>query len=289
MPYKQVSIITKKWRNQKPSSGSQINWGHPLAQGLVGCWLMNEGAGKTVNDLARKNSGTNIGARWDSHLKGMGLVFDGTDDYIEHLDSDGLYDFSSGRSFSISCLAYFNANGVDFAIVNAWGVSPTKEQWLLLREGTAPNADSIKFAVQDTNGNYIVADSVAGTAVAGRWHHVVCVKRQNTLYVYVNMVVSADNPNTVVATLISYPGKIRFGRTVRDSDPLNGKINNVSIYARALSSSEVRSLYEAPYQFIQPIRRRVHFIIPSAASLPFNRLDRIKSISRIKSLNFKGG
>ena len=29
-----------------PPLGSQINWGHPLSKGLVGCWLMNEGRGK---------------------------------------------------------------------------------------------------------------------------------------------------------------------------------------------------------------------------------------------------
>lgn len=30
---------------QKPCLGLQINYGHPLADGLVGCWLMNEGSG----------------------------------------------------------------------------------------------------------------------------------------------------------------------------------------------------------------------------------------------------
>ena len=45
----------------KPPIGSQIDWSHPLAKGLVGCWLMNEGGGNVVNDIARRNNGTNYG------------------------------------------------------------------------------------------------------------------------------------------------------------------------------------------------------------------------------------
>jgi len=36
----------------KPLPGAEIDWGHPLAQGLVGCWLMNEGAGVSVADYS---------------------------------------------------------------------------------------------------------------------------------------------------------------------------------------------------------------------------------------------
>ncbi len=38
--------------NQKPLLGRQINWAHPLARGLVGCWLFNEGSGNRVYDIA---------------------------------------------------------------------------------------------------------------------------------------------------------------------------------------------------------------------------------------------
>lgn len=39
--------------NQKPILGQQINWGHPLAEGLVGCWLFNEQGGTTISNLAQ--------------------------------------------------------------------------------------------------------------------------------------------------------------------------------------------------------------------------------------------
>ena len=36
----------------KPPKGAMLNRGHPLSRGLKGCWLMNEGGGKIVNDLS---------------------------------------------------------------------------------------------------------------------------------------------------------------------------------------------------------------------------------------------
>jgi hypothetical protein len=34
----------------KPPPGTLVDWAHPLAQGLIGAWLFNEGAGVLVND-----------------------------------------------------------------------------------------------------------------------------------------------------------------------------------------------------------------------------------------------
>ena len=45
----------------------------------------------------------------------------------------------------------------------------------------------------------------------------------------------------------------------------SGLIYFVYIYNRALSPSEIQSLYEAPYQIIQPIRRRFYFPISEEA------------------------
>ena len=47
------TIITKlgtPW--QKPYRGIQLNRQHPLARGLVGCWLVNEGTGDKVFDYS---------------------------------------------------------------------------------------------------------------------------------------------------------------------------------------------------------------------------------------------
>src|SRR3990172_6713988 len=69
------SVIANTPWTSKPTLGSQINWGHPLAQGLVGCWLMNEGCGgksyNLVNDLYLS---AKVGTGWSVKLLGSGIL-----------------------------------------------------------------------------------------------------------------------------------------------------------------------------------------------------------------------
>ena len=69
----------------KPPKGAMLNRGHPLALGLVGCWLMNEGGGNIVNDLSGNgNTGVFVGdgVSWSAGKYGPGISLAGSDDYV---------------------------------------------------------------------------------------------------------------------------------------------------------------------------------------------------------------
>jgi hypothetical protein len=76
---------------QKPPLGVQIDYIYPLAKGHVGYWLLNEGGGDKVYDLSGYNNhGTlnnmafpsTVTSGWNPCLDGIGLNFDGINDYI---------------------------------------------------------------------------------------------------------------------------------------------------------------------------------------------------------------
>ena len=76
----------------KPMLGTQIDWSNPLNDGLVLDLLMNEGHGDRVNDLiGYGNHGTlhnfdfppSRTSGWNPGLDGVGLTFNGDDDYID--------------------------------------------------------------------------------------------------------------------------------------------------------------------------------------------------------------
>jgi len=69
--------------NQKPDIGVQLNTDHPLAQGLVGYWLMNEGTGNITQDLSgnSKHAAFYNSTTWRTGQLGS-LYFDGSNDYI---------------------------------------------------------------------------------------------------------------------------------------------------------------------------------------------------------------
>lgn len=59
---------------QKPPLGSQISRGHPLAAGMVGCWLMNEGAGRAITNIsANKPAAISTNAVWKQSGTGAGI------------------------------------------------------------------------------------------------------------------------------------------------------------------------------------------------------------------------
>ena len=49
-----------KFGQIKPNLGIPINWGNPLANGLVGYWPMLEGTGNTVQDLSGNGNDGNL-------------------------------------------------------------------------------------------------------------------------------------------------------------------------------------------------------------------------------------
>ena len=82
------------WR-YKPPPGSRVDKQIQLAQGLVGCWLFNEGAGRVANDISGYgNHGTLAGMvnppTATSGWGGGGLQFDGSDDYVNIADTPTL-------------------------------------------------------------------------------------------------------------------------------------------------------------------------------------------------------
>ncbi len=70
----------------KPPLGSIIDWSHPLADGLVGCWLFNEGGGRIGFDLGPYEKHAILGslASWDS---GYLFAADGNYSNAIHVDT----------------------------------------------------------------------------------------------------------------------------------------------------------------------------------------------------------
>ena len=61
--------------SNKPPLGSMLDWDNPLASGIIGCWLYNEGSGKIATDLS---SGI-IGELKDTRFMDNGLYIGPTE------------------------------------------------------------------------------------------------------------------------------------------------------------------------------------------------------------------
>jgi hypothetical protein len=111
---------------------------------------------------------------------------------------------------------------------------------------TPQSGSGVRFAIT-TNGNGS-EQRINGTAAlsTGTWVHVAVTLSGNTGTLYVNGAVVGTNTNmTLRPSSLGTTGNNYIGRSQYADPYLNGQIDNFRIYNRALSASEISSLYSS--------------------------------------------
>ncbi|RJR27996.1 hypothetical protein C4561_00630 [candidate division WWE3 bacterium] len=219
-----------------------MNIYNQLEQGLVAHWDMDENTGTSVSDSSgnSNNSTTWSGdTGWATGKYGSSLSFDGTDDGVRVAETASTDLGATDDSYTVS--AWFNTSAEytdNGTIVNKNANGPAYPFWLMITNST----ERVAFRIYGGNAGY--AES-SGAYNDGNWHHAVGVRNTNTdkVYLYIDgeLISTGDDNTTSVA---SNDDDISIG-----DDPgisgrsFNGQVDEVRIYNRALSSSEVRDLH----------------------------------------------
>jgi len=206
----------------------------PVYEGLVGWWRFDEGEGNIAKDSSgNANDGTIYGATWVDGKYGKALSFDGIDDYVAVPHSSSL---DLVNAFTVSVWVKYNDLSQPQVILwKGTGYNPTYGL------GTLFEGNGFRYWLTKNGGRY-------GAALipikAGVWNHVVYTYDGSTLKCYLNSV--DTNVNTAVsAPLTSYAQSLLIGkRLVEAYCPFNGIIDEVRIYNRALSQTEINELYQ---------------------------------------------
>ena len=105
--------------HQKPRLGMQLNRRHPLAKGLVGCWVMNEATGNKVFDL----SGNGNTGSFESSTAWVvgGVNFNGSSDYISLVTS--INSLRIGPELTIVSSIKRDTNSNDYEAIYTYGNS----------------------------------------------------------------------------------------------------------------------------------------------------------------------
>ena len=174
--------------------------------------------------------------------------FDGTNDYISIADADNLSfgDGTTDSAFSVSAWVKMD-DATNFKLI-AKGVYNTDGEYKIETGGD----DKIYFMIMDES----VADAVeyvytsAVTSYENQWIHITCTydgrggsSANAGQKIYLNGLatsISLAGAGTYVA-MENLGGNVHIGRS--DSSYANGSIANVGIWNRALSASEIESIY----------------------------------------------
>jgi len=202
--------------------------------GLVGWWKLDETSGLTATDSSSKgNDGTltnMAGDEWTGGIIGGALQFDGINDYVD-CGNDGSLQIT-GTEISLA----------------AWVKWDSADDWSTIAMKTSSGnwTDGYGlYAHSDNTVNFYVNEwdvNVASKAFTadGQWHHVAGTYDGSNVRVWVDGVEGTPDSYTGSITNANHPFEI--GRGYSDSYNFDGTLDDVRIYNRALSASEIASL-----------------------------------------------
>ncbi len=191
--------------------------------GLVGSWHFSESSGNAVDSSGNGNNGTLInGASFTSEGKfGNAMKFDGTDDYV-------VVGENIGATADWSVEFWAKLAGVAPAVQYPIGLGGT-------------NGIFMAYDTADTWAVYDGSTMVQGSTVrANTWYFITVTKSGTSYAIYLN----GTNENSGTLSDIDITG-LNIGRRSDGNFPFNGIIDEVRIYNRALSASEIQSHYRA--------------------------------------------
>ncbi len=237
---------------------SSASTSQSISTGLQGHWKLDEGSGTTASDSSGNgNDGTlTNGPTWVSGRFNNALHFDGVNDYVDVPDSND-FTFGDGSSDSpFSVALWINLDDATDGVIIGKGPQSTTGEWTLHMAGT----DFLSWRLRDTSAGGVEAflnTDFAFTQYQGQWIQVVATydgrggaTAAQGLKLYVNGteatdVTRTDNAsyvsmeNNAVALHVGYNGTNNF---------LEGSLDDVRIYDRALGSDEVEALYNQYYE-----------------------------------------
>jgi hypothetical protein len=209
--------------------------GQVIVPGLVAAYAFDEGGGTAVADTSGNgHSGTLNGAAWSTQGKfGNALSFDGINDWVT-INSTSMLDLTTGMTLE--------------AWVFPTSTSGTRD--ILIKEGS--NVDIYNLYARNWRGrpesNVFVngrnRTAEGATLPANTWTHVAGAYDGSVLRLFINGVQAAST--SISGSIASSTGPLRIGGNSIWNEFFLGRIDEIRIYNRALTQSEIQSDMNSP-------------------------------------------
>jgi fibronectin type 3 domain-containing protein len=219
-----------------PQASAVVPTGPP--PGLVGEWGFDAGIGTTAADSSGTgNVGTITGPTWSTAGRfGNALTFDGVNDLVTVADANSL-DFTNALTLE----AWVRPT----ALGNAWRTTLMKER---------PGSDSYALYANGSGGTKVPAgeiftttyrDATASTQLPlGTWTHIATTYNGTALVIYVNG--TAAGQLLTSGPIVVGTGALRIGGNSIWGEWFQGDIDEVRVYNRALTATEIQADMNRP-------------------------------------------
>lgn len=208
---------------------------HPIITdpSLVFAWL-GEPATKVMDLSGKNNHGTITSATWTAAGRwGSALSFDGIAGFVSVADATNLR--LPNPALTISIWINRTSNDADYeGIVNKWYQTGGYFGFLV-----QSNSDGKIYFVMGNGGNYQNRNIAINNNV---WNHIVAIYDGTNMILYLNGL--AGTPVAFSSATSATTAMLICKRIAGVTGYFNGLIDEILIFNRALSASEIKLLYE---------------------------------------------
>lgn len=206
--------------------------------GLVAAYGFNEGNGTTLGDRSGNgNHGIIAGATWTASGRfGAALSFDGVNDRVDIPDSSAL-DLSATMTLEA---------WVRPAAVNGWDTVVMKERsggLAYALYGGSPSGPPAAYLTRTGTTSDIGAEGLSPLPL-NTWSHLAATYDGTTIRLYVNGALVRSE--AAAGTITSTTNPLRIGGNVMWGEWFQGLIDEVRIYNRVLSATEIQADMNSP-------------------------------------------
>lgn len=207
-----------------------------LEEALVGYWRFDRSSGNIVDYSSNDNEGVNNGAI--RGVKGIletnGFEFNGGNENISVPDSSSL----SGNDPATFSFWMKPDEDLSGGTPNDWGFISKQDEFEIGNSNYHSDGSRLAMGIW---GDRLTTSKNSWSA--GNWYHVAFVvdSANNVFKVYVDG--SPDNSKTPGDSIVGASSDLYIGHSEDHSNSFDGEMDEVRIYDRALSDSEIERLY----------------------------------------------
>jgi len=209
---------------------SKSNFLNSSTSGLAGYWPFDKGSGSIAYDLSGKgNDGTLNGPSWTDGVIRNALSFDGTNDIVTT-------PLTSVKPITMTAWIYI----VDYPSGDGFIIRNNRALYFFIQSN-----GTLRFHVYGIDETY---NALVSTFVLNKnqWYHVVAsydgTTGSDSQKLYIDGVL--DNSNAATSTGYNEEDNVfTIGAQEGGTNPFEGKIDEVRIYSRVLTETEISNLY----------------------------------------------
>lgn len=227
-----LSLCNPVFGQMKPMLGRQINWADPITRGLAAYWPMNETSGNRIFDLSGNGKtglagGATSEISWQSGPQGKVVDFVGNNEAGFQFSS---LTFAATDAWTIVVKLKADGEANEGVLLGSYADS---NDYIWFREG-------LRVMFENSVGGSTLFTSVTSFTLWSTYAFV--AKGDGNLHFYLNGALK-ETDAVVTSFIIDNIGSA-FGSGIYAFD---GKVSYVSLYNRALTSSEIALLYREPF------------------------------------------